>query len=316
MHADRRAGLEALGEVVALHHARHGVAWRPAGSCRARPAGRSTRCCSGSRCSAGSSTRLAWRVVGLGVGLDLLARQRRARGVAARRVADHRGEVADQEDHRVPQVLQLAHLVQHHGVADVDVGRGRVQAQLDAQRHAGGFGARQLVQPVGLRAAVRRSRAARRPCASRTRSVIGCGGAAGRSRARTWRRLCGLFGDRTRGARRYTRAGSRSAPCGRAARWQALVILVDGLRGPAIKPARGAASTAAPTSLAIVGRLERRSCLDSTACAACSAPALRRAPSARSSSRGRRAAAGRLRRHRLRRGAAGARRRPTCRSAW
>jgi hypothetical protein len=31
------------------------------------------------------------------------------------------------------QVLQLAHLVEHHGVAQVDVGRRRVQAQLDAQ---------------------------------------------------------------------------------------------------------------------------------------------------------------------------------------
>ena len=37
------------------------------------------------------------------------------------------------EDHRVPQVLQLAHLVEHHGVADVDVRRGRVEPQLDAQ---------------------------------------------------------------------------------------------------------------------------------------------------------------------------------------
>jgi hypothetical protein len=55
-----------------------------------------------------------------------------------------RGEVADQEDHLVAQVLQLAHLVQHHRVADVDVGRRGVQPQLDAQRLAGGFGARQL----------------------------------------------------------------------------------------------------------------------------------------------------------------------------
>jgi hypothetical protein len=38
----------------------------------------------------------------------------------------------------VPQVLQLAQLVQHHGVAEVDVGRRRVQPELDAQRLAGG----------------------------------------------------------------------------------------------------------------------------------------------------------------------------------
>ena len=51
----------------------------------------------------------------------------------------------------MPQILQLAHLVEHHGVANVDVGRGRVQAQLDAQRHARGLGFRQFLQPVLLR---------------------------------------------------------------------------------------------------------------------------------------------------------------------
>jgi hypothetical protein len=45
----------------------------------------------------------------------------------------------------VAQVLQLAQLVQHHGVAQVQVGRGRVQAQLDAQRLAALFRARQLL---------------------------------------------------------------------------------------------------------------------------------------------------------------------------
>ncbi len=49
------------------------------------------------------------------------------------------------------EVLQLAHLVEHHGVADVDVGRGRVQAQLDAQWHTGCFRASELGQPVGFR---------------------------------------------------------------------------------------------------------------------------------------------------------------------
>ena len=49
------------------------------------------------------------------------------------------------------QILQLAHLVEHHGVADMDVRRRRVQAELDAQRHAGGLGARQFAQPVVLR---------------------------------------------------------------------------------------------------------------------------------------------------------------------
>ena len=36
------------------------------------------------------------------------------------------------------QILQLPHFVEHHGVTDVDVGRGRVQAQFDAQGRAAG----------------------------------------------------------------------------------------------------------------------------------------------------------------------------------
>ena len=35
-----------------------------------------------------------------------------------------------------PEVLELAQLLQDDGVAEVDVGRGRVDAELDAQRAA------------------------------------------------------------------------------------------------------------------------------------------------------------------------------------
>jgi hypothetical protein len=34
----------------------------------------------------------------------------------------------------MPQVLKLAHLIQQYGVTQVQVGRGRVEAGLDAQR--------------------------------------------------------------------------------------------------------------------------------------------------------------------------------------
>ena len=148
--ADRVAGVEALVEVVALHHARHGVFGRQLD----QPA--RAQCVAPlavvAQLGAGRVQHLeGLRLVGLGVGADLLLGQRRAGGVAAAGVADQRGEVADQEDHLVPQVLQLAHLVQHHGVADVDVGRRRVQPQLDAQRLAAGLRPGQLLQPVLLR---------------------------------------------------------------------------------------------------------------------------------------------------------------------
>src|SRR3546814_7107899 len=51
-------------------------------------------------------------------------------------VANHSGEIADQEDHLVAEVLELPHLVEQHGVADVQVRRGRVEAGLDPQRPA------------------------------------------------------------------------------------------------------------------------------------------------------------------------------------
>mmetsp|Transcript_49010 Transcript_49010/g.115137 ORF Transcript_49010/g.115137 Transcript_49010/m.115137 type:complete len:407 (-) Transcript_49010:717-1937(-) len=150
VHRNRRLALEALGEVVALQHPGHGVlggqldhagraqGLAPLGVVADLGPGRVQH-------------QLGLGVVGLGVGLDLFLGQRRAGGVAAGGVADQGGEVADQEDHLVTQVLQLAHLVQHHGVADVDVRGGRVQAQLDAQRHAGGSRTRQLLRPLGLR---------------------------------------------------------------------------------------------------------------------------------------------------------------------
>jgi hypothetical protein len=149
MHGDRGPTLVALGEVVALHHARHGVARgqldHAARAERVAPLG-----VVADLGALGVEHQRGLLEIGHRVGFDLLAGQRRARGVAARRVANHRGEVADQENHLVPQVLQLAQLVQHHGVAQVQVGRGRVEAQLDAQRLAALFGTRQFLGEFAL----------------------------------------------------------------------------------------------------------------------------------------------------------------------
>ena len=69
-----------------------------------------------------------------GVGLHLLRRQPRARHVAPGRIADQTGEIADQEDHLVTELLKLAHLVDQHRVAQVQVGCRGIEARLDAQR--------------------------------------------------------------------------------------------------------------------------------------------------------------------------------------
>ena len=44
------------------------------------------------------------------------------------------------------EILQLAHLVQHDRMADVDVGRGRIETELDAQRLARRGAPRELLR--------------------------------------------------------------------------------------------------------------------------------------------------------------------------
>ena len=72
----------------------------------------------------------------LRVAHHLVVRELRARLRAAGRIADHRGEVADDEDRLVPEVLKLPQLRQRDGEAEVDVRRGRIDAELDVQRAA------------------------------------------------------------------------------------------------------------------------------------------------------------------------------------
>jgi hypothetical protein len=73
-------------------------------------------------------------LVGLGVGGDLVASELRARRFLAGRVADHAGEIADQEDDAMPELLEVVHLADHHRVAQVEVGRRRIEADLDGER--------------------------------------------------------------------------------------------------------------------------------------------------------------------------------------
>ena len=133
---NRLAGLVAPAEVVALEQARHGVArGEPDHSFGAELVG---------PFRIEQHLRLLrveypghLRAVGLRVLQNLLAGQRRAGLVLAGRVPDHPREVSDQELHRVPEVLKVAHLVDHHGVAEVQVRCGRIEAELDAKRPAG-----------------------------------------------------------------------------------------------------------------------------------------------------------------------------------
>src|SRR5581483_7475593 len=74
--------------------------------------------------------------VGRRVRLDLGLREARPGGRLARRVADLSGEVADDEHGDVAELLELAQLAQDDREAEVDVGRGRVDAELHPEGHA------------------------------------------------------------------------------------------------------------------------------------------------------------------------------------
>ena len=90
------------------------------------------------------------REIVVGVGLDLLLGQLGAGLVAARGVADQGRVVADDDDGRVTQVLELAQLAQGDRVPEVDVDAGRVDAVLDAQRAVLADRAFELLEELGL----------------------------------------------------------------------------------------------------------------------------------------------------------------------
>ncbi|MCY1395651.1 hypothetical protein D9M71_106020 [compost metagenome] len=70
-------------------------------------------------------------LVGLGVLEDLLASERRTRSTFAARIADHPGEVTNQEDHLMPQLLELAQLINKHGVTQVQIRSRWIEARLN-----------------------------------------------------------------------------------------------------------------------------------------------------------------------------------------
>ena len=69
--------------------------------------------------------------VRLRVCVDFGRRERWTRRRPAGRVADHSGEVANQENDVVAEVLKLPHLVEQHRVPEVQIRRGGVETGFD-----------------------------------------------------------------------------------------------------------------------------------------------------------------------------------------
>ena len=82
--------------------------------------------------------------------MSLFAREWRARDVAPRRIADHAREVADQEDDGVSHVLEMFELANEDSMAQVQVGRGWIEAGFYAQRFAGSARLLQLLAQLGF----------------------------------------------------------------------------------------------------------------------------------------------------------------------
>src|SRR5206468_3724625 len=72
-------------------------------------------------------------LIRLGIGADFVPGERLARLRASRRIPDHAGEVADDDDDLVAEILEIAQLLEHHGVSKVEVRSGRVEPQLDLE---------------------------------------------------------------------------------------------------------------------------------------------------------------------------------------
>src|SRR5262247_429067 len=74
--------------------------------------------------------------VGLGVGNDFLASQLLACFRLAGRIPDHAGEVADQKNHLMTEILKLFHLLDQHRVTQMQIRSCGIEAGLDFKRLA------------------------------------------------------------------------------------------------------------------------------------------------------------------------------------
>ena len=74
--------------------------------------------------------------VSLGIPGDFLASKLFARLRLTGRIADHAGEIADQKDNLMPQVLKLLHLLNQHGMTEMKIRRGGIKSSFDPERPA------------------------------------------------------------------------------------------------------------------------------------------------------------------------------------
>jgi hypothetical protein len=58
----------------------------------------------------------------------------RSRDIAAGRIANQSRHITNQEDNRVPEILEVLHLPQQHSMSEVKIGSCGIEAGLNAKR--------------------------------------------------------------------------------------------------------------------------------------------------------------------------------------
>src|SRR5260221_5105963 len=94
--------------------------------------------------------------VSLGIALNVGASKRRTRDRAARGVANHPGEIPDEKNHRVAQVLEMLELANEHCVPHVKIRRRGIKARLHSHRFAGLEGILQALAQLAIMDELRR----------------------------------------------------------------------------------------------------------------------------------------------------------------
>ena len=135
VHGDGLTFAVALGEIVAFEHAGDGVLRGEADHAVGAQRGEPLRI---ERDFGLVAIENEEYLVGVGLGVcrQLVRGHGRPRQVATGGVADHAGEVADQKNDVMAEILQLPQLVELNGVSQMEVGSSGVEAFLDAQRLA------------------------------------------------------------------------------------------------------------------------------------------------------------------------------------
>ena len=149
MRADRRSGLDAVREVLALQHLLQRGLGQEAKDIRGGHRGEPFRVAADLDLLAVQNDVQLFEVR-LCVLLDLVFREHRPRFRTPTRIADHRRVVADDHDHGVALVLKHPQRVEHHQVPHMKVRSGRIETQLHAQPVAALEAPAQVVLDVDL----------------------------------------------------------------------------------------------------------------------------------------------------------------------